>query len=145
MNHCSCTLPYFPLPVFTLKGTERQFPFIIYRLPPTTATVLTFLTATIQFKGKGDHSPTQKRQTQSKKAEKGWIKDVILLPSPKAKTVPRNLLRETLFDKNFVISGLKLKSSASEKELTSSIEKVLSDKMGFVPGSPKFNFVWAVE
>ena len=85
------------------------------------------------------------RQTQSKKAEKEWIKDVILLSSPKVKTVPRNLLRETLFDEDFVISEFKLKSSASEKELTSSIEKVLSDNTAFIPGSPKFNFVWAVE
>ena len=58
------------------------------------------------------------RQTQSKKTEKGWIKDVILLPSPNVKTFLRNLLRETLFDEGFVISGFKLKSSASEKKLT---------------------------
>ena len=44
------------------------------------------------------------------------MKDVILLPSPKVKTVLRNLLRETLFDEVFVISGFKLKSSAGEKE-----------------------------
>ena len=85
------------------------------------------------------------RQTQSKKAEKEWIKDVILLPSPKEKTVPRNLLTETLFDEGFVISGFKIKSSASDKELTSSIEKALSDKMVFIPGSPKFNFVRSEE
>ena len=41
--------------------------------------------------------------------------------------------------------GFKLKSSASKKELTSSIEKALSDKMAFIPGSPKFNFVRVVE
>ena len=44
--------------------------------------------------------------------------------------------------------GFKLKSSASEKELTkltSLIEKSLSDKMAFIPGSPKFNFVRAAE
>ena len=41
--------------------------------------------------------------------------------------------------------GFKLRSSASEKELTSSIEKVLSDKMAFIPGSPKFSSVLAVE
>ena len=59
--------------------------------------------------------------------------------------VPRNLLRETLFDEGFVISGFKLKSSGSEKELTSSIEKAYSDKMTFIPGSPKFSFVLIVE
>ena len=113
----------------------------------TTATVLTFLTATVQFKGKADHSHQTKRDKPNQKrlAEKEWIKDVILLPSPKAKTVRRNLLRETLFDEGFVISEFKLKSSASEKELTSSIEKALSDKMAFISGSPKFNFVRAVE
>ena len=59
--------------------------------------------------------------------------------------VPRNLLRETLFDKDFVISKFKFKWSASEKELTSSIEKALSDKMAFIPGSPKFNyFLWPI-
>ena len=90
--------------------------------------------------------PSEKtRKIQSKKPEKEWIKDVILLPSPKVKTVPRNLLGETLFDEGFVILGFKLKSSASEKELTSSIEKALSDKMAFISGSPKFNFVRAVE
>ena len=90
--------------------------------------------------------PSEKtRKIQSKKPEKEWIKDVILLPSPKVKTVPRNLLRETLFDEGFVILGFKLRSSASEKELTSSIEKVLSDKMAFIPGSPKFSSVLAVE
>ena len=52
---------------------------------------------------------------------------------------------KSLFDEGFVISGFKLKSSASEKELTSSIKKLLSDKMAFIPGSPKFNFVCAVE
>ena len=81
------------------------------------------------------HPYEKARQTQSKKAEKEWIKDVILLPSPKVKMVPRNLLRETLFDEGFVISGLKLKSSASEKKLTTSIEKALSDKMDFISGS----------
>ena len=78
------------------------------------------------------------RQTQSEKAEKEWNKDVILLPSPKVKTVPRNLLRQTLFDVGFVISEFKLKSRVSEKELTSSIKKALSDKMAFILGSPKF-------
>ena len=91
------------------------------------------------------HPYEEARQTQSKKAEKEWIKDVILLPSPKVKMVPRNLLRETLFDEGFVISGFKLKSSGSEKELTSSIEKAYSDKMTFIPGSPKFSFVLTVE
>ena len=81
------------------------------------------------------HPYEKTRQTQSKKAEKEWIKDVILLPSPKVKMVPRNLLRETLFDEGFVISGFKLKSSGSEKELTSSIEKAYSDKMTFIPGA----------
>ena len=59
--------------------------------------------------------------------------------------VPRNLLRETLFDEGFIISGFKLKSSASEKELTSLIKKALLDKIAFIPGSPKFIFVCAVE
>ena len=81
------------------------------------------------------HPYEKARQTQSKKAEKEWIKNVILLPSPKVKMVPRNLLRETLFDEGFVISGLKPKSSASEKKLTTSIEKALSDKMDFISGS----------
>ena len=84
------------------------------------------------------------RQTQSKKAEKECIKDIILLPSLKVKAVLRNLLRETLFDKGFVISRFKFKSSASEKELTSLIKKALSDKMVFTPGSPKFNFACAI-
>ena len=44
-----------------------------------------------------------------------------------------------------MISGFKLKSSVSEKDSTSSIEKALSDKMVFIPGSSKFNFVRAVE
>ena len=39
----------------------------------------------------------------------------------------------------------KLKSSASEKKLPSSIEKALSYKMVFIPGSPKFNFLCTVE
>ena len=96
----------------------------------------TFLTATVQFKGKGDHSHTKKRdKPNQKRLKKKWIKGVILLPSPKVKMVPRNLLRETLFDEGFVISGLKLKSSASEKKLTTSIEKALSDKMDFISGS----------
>ena len=108
--------------------------------------MLTFLTTTVQFKGKGDHSHTKKRGKPNQKNLKNeWIEDVILLPSPKVKTVPRNLLGETLFDEGFVILGFKLKSSASEKELTSSIEKALSDKMAFISGSPKFNFVRAVE
>ena len=69
----------------------------------------------------------------------------MLLPSQKVESVPRNLLRETLFDEGFIISGFKHKSSASEKEFTSSFEKVLSDKMAVIPGSPKFNFARAVE
>ena len=84
------------------------------------------------------------RQTPPKNAEKEWIKDVILLPSPKVKTFPRNLIRET-DDEGFVISGFKLKSSAIEKELMSSIGKELSDKMAFIPGSPKFSFVRTVK
>ena len=91
------------------------------------------------------HPYEKTRQTQSKKAEKEWIKDVILLPSPKVKIIPRNLLREILFDDSFVISAFKLKSSGSEKELTSSIKKAYSDKMTFIPGSPKFSFVLTVE
>ena len=91
------------------------------------------------------HPYEKARQTQSKKAEKEWIKDVILLPSPKVKMVPRNLLRETLFDEGFVISGFKLKSSASEEELTSLIEKALSGKMAFLPGIPKFDFTYHVK
>ena len=43
------------------------------------------------------------------------------------------------------VLGFKLKSSAREKELTSSIEKALSDKMAFIPGSPKINFVHAID
>ena len=74
-----------------------------------------------------------------------WSKDVTLLPSPKLKSVTRNLIRENLFNEGFLISGSKLKSSLSEKKLTSSIEKALSDKMAFIPGSPKFNFVRALE
>ena len=50
-----------------------------------------------------------------------------------------------MFNEGFVITGFKLKSSESEKELRSSIEKALSDKMAFIPGSPKFTFVCAVD
>ena len=108
--------------------------------------MLTFLTATVQFKGKEDHSHTKKQdKPNQKKAEMEWSKDVTLLPSPKLKSVTRNLIRENLFNEGFLISGSKLKSSLSEKKLTSSIEKALSDKMAFIPGSPKFNFVRALE
>ena len=120
-----------------LKDTQRQFVFY-------------YLASTVDYRNRPvqrqrrSQSYKKTRQTQSKKAEKEWIKDIILLPSPKVKTVLRNLLRETLFDEGFVISRFKFKSSASEKELTSLIKKALSDKMAFTPGSPKFNFVCAI-
>ena len=142
VNYCSCTLRYYPLPVFIRKAIS------FYYLASTVnySNCANFFDCNRPVQRQRRSQPYKKtRQTQSKKAEREWIKNLILLLSSKVKTVPRNQLRETLLEVGFVISGFKLKSSASQKELTSSIEKVLSDKITFIPSSPKFNFVRAVE
>ena len=78
-------------------------------------------------------------------ASKTWIKDVILLPSPRIANLPRGNTREILYDEGFVISGFKLVSTATESEITHAIERELADKFVNVTNLIKFHFVRAVE
>ena len=91
--------------------------------------------------------PSKFTSGPSKKPQacKTWIKDVILLPSPRIANVPRGSTRETLYDEGFVISGFKLNSTATESEITVAIERELADNFGNVTNIIKFHFVRAVE
>ena len=107
-----------------------------------------------QFVRRGHISGGARKRTQTakpsscipkKKASKTWIKDVILLPSPRISMVPKGLARETLYDDGFVISGFKLSSTATESEISLEIERELAEKFAKIKSPSKFHFVRAVE
>ena len=89
--------------------------------------------------------PAPSAPKQRKPIDKVYIKDCILLPSPRMCTVPRGACREALYDDGFVISGFKLHSTATEYELVSTIESAFSDRFSFIQNSVKFLFVRAVD
>ena len=82
---------------------------------------------------------------QSKRADKTWVKDVILIPSPHFSSVPKFNVREGLYEDKFVLSGFILHSLATEKELKNTLEAAFMDKFAFTPVENKFEFVQAVE
>ena len=81
--------------------------------------------------------PSKSTSCPSKKPQacKTWIKDVILLQSPRIANSPQGSTREILYDEGFVISGFKLSSTATESEITHAIECELADKFVNVTSS----------
>ena len=82
---------------------------------------------------------------QSKRVDKTWVKDVILIPSPHFSSVPKFNVREGLYEDKFVLSGFILHSLATEKEFRNTLETAFMDKFAFTPVENKFEFVRAVE
>lgn len=88
---------------------------------------------------------TVQMQKAKQPVDKVWIKDVILLPSPRMTSVPKGAARETLYNDGFVISGFKLHSTASEKDLITAMESQFVQTFSLSSRVIKFTFVRAVE
>jgi hypothetical protein len=71
------------------------------------------------------------------------LKDVIMLPSPDIKVVPRGWKREKLYEKMFAISAVEIHDNMSENKIRQKLNKLFEKKIsGF--SEPKFHFVRAV-
>ena len=88
------------------------------------------------------HRGTKRKQTcqpapssikQPKRVDKTWVKDVVLIPSPRFSSVPKFNVHEELYEDKFVLSGFILHSLATEKELRNTLEAAVSDKFALTP------------
>ena len=84
----------------------------------------------------------KKQRGKASDTERKSVKDVILLPGPKVKCVPKGVAREELYVRGFTTT-FELSTSMSEEEIRRILEGKLKDKLGITPG-PKFIFVRAV-
>lgn len=95
---------------------------------------------------KGKRKETQatgEKRKRSAAAEKSLLKDVLLLPSPTNKEVPRGARREELYSENFAVSAFEITDEMSEAELRQKLGKAFASKLDNL-AEPKFNFVRAV-
>ena len=58
---------------------------------------------------------------QPKLVDKTWVKDVVLIPSPRFSSVPKFYVCEGLNEDKFVLSGFILHSLTTEKELRNTL------------------------
>ena len=82
--------------------------------------------------------PTQTRAAKGRKpyAKKttsnpspAVVKDVILLPNPRIKTVPRGRTREELYARGFVASAFSITNELSESEILSQFNALFNSKL----------------
>jgi hypothetical protein len=71
------------------------------------------------------------------------LKDVIMLPSPDIKVVPRGWKREKLYEKMFAVSAVEIHESMSEGDVRQIFNNIYEKKIAGL-SEPKFNFVRAV-
>jgi len=78
---------------------------------------------------------SRKRQNDSNcHREAGFfLKDVMLLPSPRITKIPHGKLRETLHLKGYAASAVKLGYERSERKLRSALEAVYKSKLSGLP------------
>ena len=62
-----------------------------------------------------------------------FLKDVMLLPSPRIKKIPCGKLRESLHIVGYAASAVEFCSDWSERKLPSALEAVFKDKLGGLP------------
>ena len=91
------------------------------------------------------YQPAPSSIKQPKRADKTWVKDMVLTQSPRFSSVPKFHVRERLYENKFVLSGFILHSLATEKELRKTSEAAFVDKFAFTPQENRFEFVRAVE
>ena len=85
----------------------------------------------------------QKRKVEVGKSKPPTLKDVILLPSPTIKEVPRGWKREELYDKNFAVSAVEISEDMDECQIREKLNDVFCEKFLHIP-EPKFEFVRSV-
>jgi len=85
---------------------------------------------------------SRKRQNDSHcRRESGFfLKDVMLLPSPRITKIPRGKLRETLHLEGYAASAVEFGHEWSERKLRSALEAVFGSKLDGLP-APLFHFV----
>ena len=77
---------------------------------------------------------------------KVYIKDVILIPSPKISTVPKGIFRENLYASGFAITGFELNTNDSDKILRSKMDTLFKDIFSLRPQNIiNFEYVRAIE
>ena len=74
--------------------------------------------------------------------ERTTVKDVVLIPGPKANIVPKGAARKELFVRGFVTT-FELRPSMTEKQIRDVLEEKLNKKLESI-AFPKFEFVRAV-
>ena len=62
-----------------------------------------------------------------------FLKDVMLLPSPRIKKIPCGKLRESLHIEGYAASAVEFCSDWSERKLPSAVEAVFKDKLDGLP------------
>ena len=82
--------------------------------------------------GSNKRKRKQNKKTENKQyhfAKDIILKDVVLLPSPEHKNVPRGKLRETLYAEGYVASAIEIHSSWSEEDAVESLETIFYEKL----------------
>ena len=110
-------------PKFFLSGTRA-----VARLFPGTFTRTTAASTSRPAKSKKrQHDSTSLRDSGF------FLKDVMLLPSPRIKKIPFGKLRESLHIEGYAASAVEFCSDWSERKLPSALEAVFKDKLDGLP------------
>jgi len=100
----------------------------VARLFPGTFTRTTAASTSRPAKSKKrQHDPTSRRDSRF------FLKDVMLLPSPRIKKIPCRKLRESLHIEGYAASAVEFCSNWSERKLHSTLEAVFKDKLDGLP------------
>ena len=100
----------------------------VARLFPGTYTRTTAASTSRPAKSKKrQHDSTSRRDSGF------FLKDVMLLPSPRIKKIPCRKLRESLHIEGYAASAVEFCSDWSERKLPSALEAVFKDKLDGLP------------
>ena len=93
----------------------------------------TFTRTTAASTSRPAKSKKRQHDSTSRRDSGFFLKDVMLLPSPRIKKIPFRKLRESLHIEGYAASAVEFCSDWSERKLPSALETVFKDKLDGLP------------
>ena len=93
----------------------------------------TFTRTTAASTSRPAKSKKRQHDSTSRRDSGFFLKDVMLLPSPRIKKIPCRKLRESLHIEGYAASAVEFCSDWSERKLPSAVEAVFKDKLDGLP------------
>ena len=93
----------------------------------------TFTRTTAASTSRPAKSKKRQHDSTSRRDSGFFLKDVMLLPSPRIKKIPCRKLRESLHIEGYAASAVEFCSDWSERKLPSALEAVFKDKLDGLP------------